>query len=265
MQVSDELLEAAAAAAPATRSRKTIMGHPGAAAPAANAVRGAKKTKRRNQTLAMDGAALRNSNLMPKPAPSGGGGAGIEADEKTVAMNVDDLLDAIDGPDVDEDDVMTMAVAAPDYSKPRRSAPAARSRAPEPEPEPEYEDEDFEDESTMALSIEELGLPKRAPKPKPKPAPKPKAPSVPIDAIAHSPAKDGFFPSMGYALGFDGRRIQLEDRIAALEAAGDSTHLAEYRKALASMDPAAAKKGWINFGSLMGGITVVILVLGLIF
>ncbi|PKN55788.1 MAG: hypothetical protein CVU56_19445 [Deltaproteobacteria bacterium HGW-Deltaproteobacteria-14] len=230
----------------------------------------------------------------PAPRRSAAPAPADDDDESTMAMNVDDMLAEIDDR------------PAP-RSAPARSAPPARRAAPVEEEEnestmavdmdamlrdidggaaPRAAGGDDDDEKTQAMDIGEIEMARPRPA-RPAPAPAPKAVAAvaaPVAAVATAaviggvaPAPDpsGLFGPVCYALSFDGRRVQLDEQLAALSEelqAGSGgrprTDLArlkqQYEAERAALDPAAAKRGWITLGAVGGAAFVLFLVLGLI-
>ena len=239
----------------------------------------------------------------PAPAPAPAFGDDDGDDESTMAMNVDAMLAQID------DHPAPRPAPRP---APGRSAPPARKPAPPSQFEEEDENESTmavdmdamlrdidgdaphggggdDDEKTQAMDISMIDEIDMAP-PRParsaappaaKAAAAVAAPAAAVAAVAVvgelAPAPDasGLFGPMRYALAFDGRRVQIDEQLAAITeemqagSGGRSrTELArlkqQYEGERAALDPAAAKQGWITLAAVGGAAFVLFLVLGLI-
>lgn len=192
-------------------------------------------------------ASARPAPARPAPAPSFDE---EDENESTMAVDMSDVVGQI---------------AARNAGRPAPGRPAPAS----------FDDDEDESEATMAMSVDDMRAEMQrkaaAAAQQQAPAARRAAPAVATaaaGALGAAASTEGLLGPIAYALSFDGRKQQIEDSLAAIEAGTAPPELARdaerYRAEHAALDPEAAKKGWITFGAIAGGLTALIVVLGLV-
>lgn len=193
----------------------------------------------------------------PAPAPSRPAPAPAldeeDENESTMAVDMSDVVGQI-------------AARNAGRPAPGRQAPA---------PAATFDDDEDESEATMAMNVDDMRaeMQRKAATAASQRAPvaaraTPAVAAAAGAALGAAPSTEGLLGPVAYALSFDGRKQQIEDSLAAIDAGTAPPEVARdaqrYRAEQGALDPEAAKKGWITLGAIAGGFTGLVVVLGLI-